>query len=492
MNMKKSLLLSILLIFTTSLISAQNKQKPNVLFIAIDDLRPELNCYGASYIHSPNFDRLAEMGVVFERAYCQQSVCAPSRNSLLTGLRPDAIGIYNLETFFRTTVPNVVTLPEYFKNNGYRTEAVGKIYHTGHGNQDDSLSWSIPSWNWKLNKIKSTLTPISMGDTTGLQGDAPKVKGFELPYYCSDAPEDNMSDVIIRKIAIERLQALKDSTFFLAVGFLKPHLPFVLPRKYWNLYNPIDIRIPERTQPEGMPAFSMYNSKELRYYYDIPPEGDIDDKTSLNLIRGYYAATSFVDEQLGKLLDALQENDLLDNTIIVLWGDHGYKLGEYGEWCKHTNVELDTRASLFIYAPWMKGGIKTKSLAEFVDIYPTLCDLANLQKPNHLQGKSLLSILKNPDKKVNKVAISQYPRALKPGEDYRKMELMGYSMRTDKYRYIRWQKYESPHEVIAVELYDFSGGNVHDVNLAEKPEYKKEVARLDKILTKELSKYISK
>lgn len=488
--MEKNLLLGILCVPAMSLVSAQSTQNLNILFIAVDDLRPELNCYGAPYIHTPNFDRLAEMGVMFERAYCQQAVCAPSRNSLLTGLRPDAIGIYNLQTFFRATVPDVTTLPQHFKNNGYRVESVGKIYHTGHGNSDDTLSWSVPNWNWEIAERKKDIKILDHGDTTGVQGDMPKVNGTPLPYYrCSNEFENNMGDAMISDIAVERIKALRDSTFFLGVGFHKPHLPFVAPQKYWDLYDPSTITIPGRKQPYGMPSISMYNSKELRQYHGIPLVGYIGDTASLNLIHGYYAAVSFVDEQLGKLLDALKENHLLGNTIIVLWGDHGFKLGEYGEWCKHTNDELDARAPLIIYAPGIKGGIKTKSLAEFVDIYPTICDLANLKKPGHLQGKSLVPVLKYPDKKVNKVAITQYPRALVPGEDYNKKELMGYSMRTDKYRYIRWQKYQGPYQVVAVELYDLSGGNVSEANLAGKPEYKEEIARLDKILTRELSKH---
>jgi len=404
----------------------------------------------------------------------------------MTGLRPDALGIYDLSTFFRDKVPNVVTLAEHFKNNGYRTEATGKIYHTAHGNHDDPKSWSVPHWNH--GEVLKLFKKVVHGDTTGLESDFPKINNVNLPYYCSDAPEENMSDAIIAKIGIDRIKALKDSSFFMAVGFLKPHLPFVSPRKYWEMYDPSKIVIPDRKVPEGMPDLALVNFGELRKYHGIPETGFLDDETSRKMIHGYYAAVSMIDEQVGKLLDALKENGLAENTIVILWGDHGWKLGEYGNWCKHSNFELDTNAPLIISAPGIKGGVKTSSLAEFVDIYPTLCDLASLSKPGHLEGKSLLPILKNPSAIVNEVAISQYPRGKSLGYD-QKSEIMGYSLRTGKYRFTRWQKYENPSEVVALELYDHTDGKIATVNLADKPEYKQEVSRLDKMLTNELSKY---
>lgn len=467
---------------------AQEKpvRSPNVLFIAVDDLRPELGCYGANHMKTPNFDRLARSGTLFQRAYCQQAVCAPSRNSLLTGLRPDALGIYDLYTFFRRKVPEVVTLPQHFKSHGYHTEAMGKIYHTGHGNQDDSASWSMPRWD--MQEEIGRLEEIERGDTVGLERDFPTIDGKKLPYYRSEAPESHMTDAMIAGHATERLRALQDSTFFLAVGFIKPHLPFVAPQKYWDLYDPAEITIPKRTPPTGMPPVALHQFGELRKYHGIPEEGHLDDETSRNLIHGYYAAVSMIDEQLGKLLNTLDELGLTDNTIVVLWGDHGWKLGEYGGWCKHTNFELDTHAPLFFSVPGMKQGQQTASLAEFVDIYPTLCELANLEKPNHLEGQSLVPILKDPEAVVNEVAISQYPRGESLGYD-RKNELMGYSMRTDQYRYTRWQKYEHPEEVVATELYDHSEGAVATNNLADDEDYAPMIEELDRLLDQELNKY---
>ena len=456
--------------------------KPNVLFIAVDDLRPELNCYGVSQVSTPNFDRLAGMSTLFTRAYCQQAVCAPSRNSIMTGLRPDALGIYDLYTFFRQKMPNVLTLPQHFKNHGYFTERIGKIYHTGHGNKDDSLSWSQPAATlWRPN-------PISNGDTMGLERDYPTIHDKKLPFYRSPQSEKNMSDVVSTDYAVNRLGELKDTSFFFAVGFSKPHLPFVAPSKYWDLYNADDIDIPSRSVPAGMPSIALHQFGELRKYHGIPAQGPLDDETTRSLIHGYYAAVSLVDAQIGKLLQALEEHDLMDNTIIVLWGDHGWKLGDYGGWCKHTNFELDTRVPLFIVNPKDRKGSQSNSLAELVDLYPTICDLADLPHPDHLEGQSLMPILRNPEAVVNKVALSQYPRGKSLGYD-RKNEWMGYSLLTGDYRFTRWQKYEDATEVLARELYDHSSGPLATKNLAIDPAYVEEVNELDALLSEELKKY---
>lgn len=465
---------------------SKRPEKPNILFIAVDDLRPELGCYGAVHIKTPNFDRLSANGMRFERAYCQQAVCAPSRNSLMTGLRPDALGIYDLYTFFREKTPDVITLPQAFKNNGYQTERMGKIYHTAHGNQDDELSWSIPAWN--MSEEIRKLGKIQRKDTIGLERDYPQIAGQKLPFYRSNEPESSMSDAMVANHAIERLKALKDTSFFLAVGFVKPHLPFVAPRKYWDLYDPTTISIPERKQPEGMAAMALANFGELRKYHGIPQEGPLNDSISTHLIHGYYAAVSMIDAQLGKLLDALEALDLAKNTIIVLWGDHGWKLGDYGNWCKHSNMELDTRVPLFFSVPWLEKGLPSQSLVEFVDIYPTLCDLAGIEKPAHLEGQSLLPVLKDPEAIIKDVAISQYPRGKSLGYD-RKRELMGYSIRSGQYRYTRWQKYEQPEVVVERELYDHANGSLAVKNLALDEGYATMIKEFDLQLDEELRKY---
>ncbi|WP_461533160.1 sulfatase [Sinomicrobium sp.] len=468
-----------------------NIQKKNILFIAVDDLRPELGCYGANYIKTPNIDKLATEGMLFENAYCQQAVCAPSRNSIMTGLRPDALNIYDLSTFFRTTAPDVVTLPQQFKNNGYTTETVGKIYHTGHGNQDDSLSWSVPKWDSSIERKK--LKKIRHGDTTGLESDFPRINGKRLPYYKSNMPEEQMSDAIVARIAVERIRALKDqgNPFFMAVGFVRPHLPFIAPKKYWDLYNPDDITIPERKDPVGASKYSLPRwSGELTSYHGMlqyKKEGELPDDLSRNLIHGYYAAVSLMDAQVGKLLNTLDELGIRENTIVVLWGDHGWKLGEYGRWCKHSNVELDTRVPLIISDPDLLKGKKTESLAELVDVYPTLCDLAGIEKPKHLQGKSLAAVLKNPKKTVKEVAMSQYPRGKRLKEDRTKWEVMGYSITDGRYRFTRWQSYKNPKEILDRELYDHEEGRIDLTNLVNSKKHRAIVQRMEKKLNELLT-----
>lgn len=467
-----------------------SRKQKNVLFIAIDDLRPELACYGAAHVKTPNIDRLARQGSLFENAYCQQAVCAPSRNSVLTGLRPDAMQIYDLGTFFRTTVPDVVTLPQLFKNNGYITENVGKIFHVGHGNKNDERSWSTV---WSYDDRLDALGEISRGDSTALESSRPKVNGKLLPYYRSDAPEEDLFDGMVADIAVARIKALKDQDrpFFLGVGFTSPHLPFVAPHSYWNLYDPADIQLPAKTEPEGMyPQALIKWSGELNAYHGITQykaEGYLPDKLARNLIHGYYASVSLVDAQVGKLLDALEHAGLRENTIVVLWGDHGYKLGEYGTWCKHSNAELDTRSPLLISDLDYPNDRKTSAVVELLDIYPTLCDLAGLPFPKHLQGESLVPILVNPTAKVKAVAMSQWPKGKTFPGNPPSREIMGYSITDGHYRFTRWQRHKQPEVVIDRELYDHREGRIATKNLAHESAYKMEVQRMENLLDQALS-----
>ena len=488
-----SIMVMLLIGFFTSLAAPPppeiGQHKYNILFIAVDDLRPEIGSYGADYMHTPNLDELANRGMLFRNAYCQQSVCAPSRNSIMTGMRPDALGIYDLRTFFRSKNPDLVTLPQYFKQYGYISECVGKIYHLGHGNKDDALSWSVPKHSHHVRLKK--FTNVSRGDTVNLQSDFPSINGKRLPYYRSHAPENQMTDAVISDIAIERIKALKDTSFFVAVGFIKPHLPFVAPKKYWDLYDPADIKIPKRESPDEMPELALHSFGELRKYHNIPSANEekyLDDETTINLIHGYRACVSMIDAQVGKLLNTLDELGISEKTIIVLWGDHGWKLGEYGGWCKHTNFELDTRVPLFISAPQFSRGMETGSIAELVDIYPTLCELAGLEIPDHLEGQSLVKILENPQAVVNEVAISQYPRGKNLGYDHKK-EIMGYSIFDGTYRFTRWQHYENPEIIVARELYDHQNNRVAESNLAGRKKYEKMVKQYDKKLGTELKKF---
>ncbi len=463
-----------------------SEKKKNVLFIAVDDLRPELGCYGANQMVTPNIDRLAHDGVLFENAYCQQAVCAPSRNSIMTGLRPDALRIYDLGTFFRTTVPNVVTLPQQFKNNGYISEGVGKIFHAGHGNKNDELSWSVPFWDFRNNVNK--LKKVNRGDTLGLESSLPRLNKELLPFYKSNAPEEHMIDGIVTEIAVNRIHKLKkqDNPFFLAVGFRLPHLPFVAPKKYWDLYDPTQISIPDKKEPEGMyqNAFIKW-SGELGKYHGIEQykkKGYLPDDLARNLIHGYYASVSMMDAQVGKLLDALEESGLRENTIVVLWGDHGWKLGEYGMWSKHSNSELDTRSPLIISDPDYSKGSRNYSVVELLDIYPTLCELAGLPEPSHLQGKSLVPILKDPEVQVKEVAMSQWPKGKTfPGTPPRR-EIMGYSITDGRYRFTRWQSHENPDIIIEKELYDHADSRIAKKNLAKSAGYESELRRMENLL----------
>lgn len=441
--------------------------KYNVLFIAVDDLRPELNCYGSTHIQSPNIDKLAAQGVIFNRAYCQQAVCSPSRTSLLTGLRPDATLIYDLQTHFRTTVPDVITLPQHFKNNGYYSVGMGKIFH---GNLQDERSWNEPWWRPETKSGSGYMKEENILLDKGKTGKGP---AFEE----ADSPDSAYKDGKLANRAIQTLQRIKDKPFFLAIGFAKPHLPFVAPKKYWDMYDPKKIKLPDTTKPVNVPEIAISNWGELRAYKDIPAKGPLTPEQSRQLMHGYYACVSHMDAQVGLVLDELKRLRLDKNTIVILWGDHGWKLGEYGDWCKHTNFELDANAPLIVSVPQMKSkGKKTNALVEFVDIYPSLCELAGLPLPGHLQGKSFTSLLTDPSKKGKSVALSQYPRG---------KGMMGYSMRTDRYRFTSWQKKDNWEEVDARELYDHQKDPGEKVNLAGKPEYAGIVGQLTAQLKKE-------
>src|SRR6185503_4832152 len=309
---------------------------------------------------SPNIDRLAQRGVLFERAYCNQAVCAPSRNALMTGVRPTALGIYDLGTNFRVASSNAVTLSQYFMRHGYRAEGLGKIFHVGHGNHDDPASWSVP--HWKANSIAYVLpdSRANQGLTREEALFANQTAGVEklprgAPYESADVPDDAYPDGKIAAEAIRRLRAAKekpDTPFFLAVGFLKPHLPFCAPKRYWDLYSRDSFNPPARRKPpEGAPAYAPTAWGELRQYSDIPQTGPVSDEQARILIHGYHAAVSYVDAQIGRVLDELDHLGLASNTIVVLWGDHGWHLGDHGMWSKHTNYEVATHIPLLIIAP---------------------------------------------------------------------------------------------------------------------------------------------
>ena len=457
--------------------------RPNVLFIAVDDLRPELGVYGASHIHSPNIDRLARSGTLFRRAYVQQAVCSPSRTSLMTGLRPDSTHVYDLVTHFRETVPGVVTLPQHFGRHGYRTAYWGKIYHAG---LLDSLSWTDggdrlePEHNWR-GYVREENQLIAAQN----RGRGPAYERVETP---DGAYPDGQ--IASHAVALLRQFAEGDEPFFLAVGFYKPHLPFNAPERYWALYDSGAVALPDvQTPPAGVSELATTNWGELRNYHGIPKEGPVSDSLARTLIHGYYASTSYTDAQVGRVLDELARLGLAENTIVVLWGDHGWKLGDYGDWSKHTNFELDTHAPLMVRAPGMEAEQETDALVEFVDIYPTLVDLVGLPLPEHLQGTSFAPLLEEPGRPWKGAAFSQYPRRFPsmraPEPDDWESLVMGYSVRTDRWRYTRWQRgpLEAPTDVLARELYDHADGPVATVNMVGRPGYFRLVDSLDAVLS---------
>lgn len=469
MKVRPIFALSLAALAFCSLAQAADPATPNVLFIAVDDLKPTLGCYGDTSAKTPNIDRLAARGTVFERAYCMQAVCAPSRNSLLTGLRQETLGIYDLSTNFRQRAPDVATLPQHFLQHGYQSHGIGKIFHVGHGNHEDAASWSVPHYQAKSidyakpeNQQQLTREEAFFGNSQKDVGKLPRGAAYES----ADVPDDAYSDGKIANEAVARLTTLKESgqPFFLAVGFVKPHLPFCAPQKYWDLYDPAKLPMPTRsTPPEGAPAFAPTGWGELRNYSEIPTEGPLSPELQRTLIHGYYATTSYVDAQIGRVLDALEAQGLAENTIVVLWGDHGWHLGDHGLWSKHDNYEEATRAPLVIAAPGKKGGQHTRALTEFVDIYPTLCDLANLPRPNHLQGESLVASLDAPAADGKPAAFQVFPRGTRETGP-----LLGHAVRTARWRYVEWQKRDGT--AAARELYDMQDDAGETVNIADRPE----------------------
>ncbi|GEM_PF-115509 len=464
----------------------------NVLFLVSDDLRPELGCYGNSIIKSPNIDRLAERGIVFNRAYCQQAVCSPSRSSVMTGMRPDTTKVWDLNTHFRKALPEVVTLSQLFKNHGYFTQGMGKIYHGG--------LVDLPSWS---------ATATATATATALMGQDPDVvpakktggakKKIAESKPANDAENENPDKLTSTdrgpafratddpvngggegKLADEAIAALgklkaNAQPFFLAVGFHKPHLPFYSPKAYWDLYDPAKIPLADnRFLPKGAPAYALVGKPELWSYSGVPDVSHLPDDYARQLKHGYYAAVSYMDAQLGRVLDELDRLGLAENTIVILWGDHGWKLGEHDRWAKHSNVEDDTHAPLIISVPGMKAvGKKTDALVEFVDMYPTLAELAGLPLPENLEGLSFKPLLDDPHRPWKSAAFSQYPRTVKG------RKLMGSSMRTDRYRFTRWMERDDHSKVDAVELYDHQNDPQENVNIANDSANKALVEKLN-------------
>ncbi len=441
--------------------STFGQTKKNVLFIAVDDLKPKLGCYGDTIIQSPNIDKLAAQGFIFRNNHCQQAVCGPSRASILTGKRPDYTRVWDLKTLIRDKRPDIVTMPQYFKQQGYLTAGVGKVFDLRSVDElNDSVSWSFPYKHVKGSNVKG-------GGYV-----------FEKRRVSTEAPDVDDSVTMDAEVAREAIDYLKkfardDQPFFLAVGFYKPHLPFVAPKKYWDLYDTSVVKLPPfQEHSKNAPAYAFQPGWEVRsQYIDVPkdPKIPIPENKQLQLIHGYYACVSFIDRQIGKVIDELDRLGLRDNTIIVLWGDHGWHLGDHNMWCKHTNFEQATRSLLIISAGKDRTGI-TDSPTEFVDVYPTICALSGVPLPDSLDGKNLTPLLEHKTGKVKDFAVSQFPRW---------PDKMGYAFRNNRYRYVIWMKNnfrsdKQPFDeslVDAEELYDYKTDPLETVSYAYDSTY---------------------
>ena len=472
MKMKQLLVISISIFFSAITI-AQEQKKPNVLFIAIDDLKPILGCYGDKIIKTPNIDRLAKMGTVFMSNYCQQAVCGPTRASLMTGKRPDYTKVWDLQTPMRNVNPNILSLPQYLITQGYSTQGIGKIYDPRDVDKDmDKPSWSVPYYkNADEYFDKQTGLPVNVEYQSAeakklaakftAEAEAKGLKGKELKQYinervrptseCQNVPDNAYEDganALKAKNILINLSKTPAQPFFFAVGFHKPHLPFVSPKKYWDLYKREDMPVAKFQEKSKNGVDMAYHSaSEMRLYSDIPDLLSFTDQKPFGitlplakqkeLIHGYYAAVSYTDAQVGILLNTLDSLKLTKNTVIVLWGDHGWHLGDHNLWCKHTNFEQATHSPLIIAAPNNKAG-NTISITEHVDIFPTVCDLVGVTIPEVVDGKSLVPIMKNKKATVIEYAVSQYPRSgsqIETGRlGYNTAEYMGYSIRDNRYR----------------------------------------------------------
>ncbi|WP_404307350.1 sulfatase [Neorhodopirellula lusitana] len=457
----------------TSLVAyaEEDASKLNVLFLVSDDLRPDLGCYGNKIVQSPNIDRLAERGMVFNRAYCQQAVCSPSRSSVMTGLRPDTTKVWDLSTHFRKAVPDVVTLPQLFKQNGYTSRGLGKIYH---GSLIDPESWttSAKSKESASNPIDTATTLVAQRPTLTRSKRGPA-------FRITDDPANGGGEGELADEAIEALQELssENAPFFLAVGFHKPHLPFNVPKAYWDKYDGELIPMAtNRFLPTDAPDYALVDRNEMWNYRDVPEVDHLPNDYARKLKHGYYAAITYMDAQLGRVMDEVDRLGLTENTIVVLWGDHGWKLGEHDRWCKHSNYENDTRAPLIVCAPGMKqAGRSSDALVEFIDIYPTIADLAGLQSPDHIEGTSLRPLMEDPNRQWKNAAWSQYPRTVKG------QRLMGYSLRTDRYRFTRWVNRYDHTKLDAIELYDHQNDPQENHNIANDPANAEIIATLMKV-----------
>lgn len=464
-------------VLATSLSAAE---RLNVLLILVDDLKPSFGAYGDDWVHSPNLDRLANRGMRFDMAYCNQAVCAPSRNNLLLGSRSTSIGVYSLGYHFRKAIPDAVTMPQYFMQHGYHSAGIGKVFHIGHGNVNDEHSWSVPfhpdkvidyvlpeSTNGQLTREEAYFSNQKLGDIKSL----PRGAAWES----APVDDDAYADGRIAAEGIKRLQAYNASRqpFFLTLGFTKPHLPFCAPQKYWKLYDAKQLPLAEYVKPpEGAPRYAGKTLGELSEYKPVPRNPPLTETMTRTLVHGYYSALSYMDAQVGRVLDAVETLNLDENTIIVLWGDHGYHLGDHGSWTKHTNYEQANRIPIVFVAPGVtKPGSSSKALIETVDIFPTVAELAGLPRPSGPQpvdGSSFVSVLKREADSIDDHAYHCFPKGGR----------LGRAIRTDRYRFVEWKRAGSKDEP-QFELYDYKADPLETRNIAaQQPEVCRQMAAI--------------
>jgi uncharacterized sulfatase len=457
-------LLKSTLIFSSALVSAvgihAEESSMNVLFIAADDLNCDVSTYGVSQVPTPNLDRLHAMGVRFDNAYCQQPLCGPSRASVMTGKRPNTIRCFTLNDQPRKRNPGIVTLGQFFKERGYYSGRVGKIYHYGNptyigtNGHDDEETWTERFNPKGIDRTQEENIIRYPGGKTGKKGGL----GISMAWWDPESEDSEHTDGMVADIAIEMIEAHKDEPFFIAAGFFNPHCPYVAPKKYFDLYDINAITLQDldeaKAELEDVPKMAVQRDIGQRwpYYY----KGLTIDEAKQSKL-AYYATISFVDAQVGRLLDALETNDLMDNTIIVFWSDHGYFLGEKGLWFKRKAFERSARVPLLIAVPDGLRAANSTQMVELIDLYPTLVDYAGFAVPDDLEGRSMRPLLSDSDADWKTSAITQI---------HHSSNAQGYSIRTERWRYTEWNRGEA-----GLELYDHANDPEETKNLATHPEY---------------------
>ena len=437
----------------------------NVLFLIIDDLRPELPTYGSTQVHAPNIERLAQQGLVFHNAYSNVPVCGASRGSLLTGLRPTATRFVGFQARMDADTPGAVPLFGALKAEGYRSLSLGKVAHV---TDDFAEHWSDAPWNpWTEARMRQRMAYRDYLLPENLQ--AVEEGGLGPPFELAEVEDDAYFSGQIADRAIGTIEELRDqeNPFFLAVGLLKPHLPFNAPKRYWDLYRAEDVRLPQVSNlPINAPSEAWHNWGELRYYDDMPPAPEpLSEALARTLIHGYYASVSYIDALVGRILRALDDNGFSDNTIVVFLSDHGWSLGEHGLWAKHSTFDVATRSPLIVRAPGVAPG-HTQALVEYVDLYPTLMEMLGMDVAANLHGRSFANVLSDPTAPGKSAVYLRW--------------LDAEAIKTPDFAFSEW--FDEQGEVTARMLYDHRNDRDETINLAEEPEYRDTVEAMHRAL----------